>query len=103
MPRDQCWATLIERSVGLNRFTAILNSQVPTPTFKAQFEMRLESSELRVGRSLAPTRVVLDNGAVFLGKHTRTTPAVAISLAMRAGSICDPDDGVGATWLLSRV
>jgi zinc protease len=65
--------------------------------------MRLESSELRVGRGLAPTRVVLDNGAVFLGKHTRTTPAVAISLAMRAGSICDPDDGVGATWLLSRV
>jgi zinc protease len=40
---------------------------------------------------------------VFLGKHTRTTPAVAISLAMRAGSMCDPPDAVGATWLLSRV
>ena len=52
---------------------------------------------------LAPTRVAFDNGAVFLGKHTHTTPAVAISLAMRAGSICDPDDAVGATWLLSRV
>jgi zinc protease len=48
-------------------------------------------------------RAVFDNGAVFLGKHTRTTPAVAISLAMRAGSICDPVDGVGTTWLLSRV
>ena len=48
-------------------------------------------------------RARLENGAVFLGKHTRTTPAVAISLAMRAGSICDPDDAAGATWLLSRV
>ena len=65
--------------------------------------MRLEPSDLRVGSGLAPTRVVFDNGAVFLGKNTRTTPAVAISLALRAGSIGDPDDGVGATWLLSRV
>jgi zinc protease len=48
-------------------------------------------------------RAKLENGAVFLGKHTRTTPAVTISLSMRAGSICDPEDGVGATWLLSRV
>jgi zinc protease len=52
---------------------------------------------------LSPTREVFDNGAVFIGKQTRTTPAVAISLAMRAGSICDPPDGVGTTWLLSRV
>jgi zinc protease len=52
---------------------------------------------------LSPTRTVFDNGAVFIGKQTRTTPAVAISLAMRAGSICDPPDNVGATWLLSRV
>src|SRR4029078_6459098 len=48
-------------------------------------------------------RLPLENGAVFLGKQTRTTPAVAISLAMRAGSMCDPDDAVGATWWLSRV
>jgi len=47
--------------------------------------------------------VAFDNGAVFLGKHTHTTPAVAISLAMRAGSMCDPDDAVGDMWLLSRV
>jgi zinc protease len=46
---------------------------------------------------------VLANGAVFIGKRTRTTPAVAISLGMRAGSMCDADDAVGATWLLSRV
>ena len=48
-------------------------------------------------------RAELENGAVFIGKQTRTTPAVTISLAMRAGSMCDPDDAVGATWLLSRV
>jgi len=56
---------------------------------------------LRTG--LAPLRVKLENGAVFLGKRTRTTPSVAISLGMRAGSICDPADAPGATWLLSRV
>jgi zinc protease len=65
--------------------------------------MRVETSNLRVPPGLAPVRAKLENGAVFLGKHTRTTPAVAISLGMRAGSICDPDDAVGATWLLSRV
>jgi zinc protease len=65
--------------------------------------MRVETANLRVPPGLAPVRAKLENGAVFLGKHTRTTPAVAISLAMRAGSICDPADAVGATWLLSRV
>jgi zinc protease len=52
---------------------------------------------------LAPERTTLDNGAVFLAKETRTTPAVAINLAMRAGSICDPDSAPGTTWLLSRM
>ena len=65
--------------------------------------MRVETSNSRVPPGLAPVRAKLENGAVFLGKRTRTTPAVAISLAMRAGSICDPDDAAGATWLLSRV
>jgi zinc protease len=31
------------------------------------------------------------------------TPAVAINLAMRAGSVCDPTGLPGMTWLLSRV
>ena len=65
--------------------------------------MRIETSHLRVPSGLAPVRATLENGAVFLGKQTRTTPAVTISLAMRAGSICDPADQAGATWLLSRV
>jgi zinc protease len=65
--------------------------------------MRVETSNLRVPSGLAPVRAKLENGVVFLGKHTSTTPAVTISLGVRAGSICDPDDAVGATWLLSRV
>jgi zinc protease len=53
--------------------------------------------------SLAPSRAVLDNGAVVVAKETRKTPAVTISLAMRAGSICDPPSALGSTYLLSRV
>lgn len=55
------------------------------------------------GAALAPTRTVLDNGAVLLTKPTQTMPAVAINLAVRAGSIADPAGLPGATWLLSRV
>jgi len=36
-------------------------------------------------------------------KQTRTTPAVAINLAMRSGSITDPADTPGAAYLMSRV
>ncbi len=52
---------------------------------------------------LAPTRTTLPNGVVILAKHTPTTPAVSINLAVNAGSIADPPDAVGATWLLSRM
>jgi zinc protease len=58
---------------------------------------------LTASSGLIPARTRFDNGVVFLAKETRTTPAVAINLAIRAGSICDPDDAPGATWLLSRV
>ena len=54
-------------------------------------------------RGLNPARTVLDNGAVLLTKATHTTPAVAMNLAMRAGSIADPAGLPGTTWLLSRV
>jgi zinc protease len=53
--------------------------------------------------SLAPSRAVLDNRAVVVTKETRKTPAVTISLAIRAGSICDPPAALGATYLLSRL
>jgi zinc protease len=52
---------------------------------------------------LAPVRAVLGNGVVVLAKQTRTMPAVTINVAMRAGSVCDPPDAPGATYLLSRV
>jgi hypothetical protein len=38
-----------------------------------------------------------------VGEAGRPTPAVAISLSMRAGSIADPRGMAGMTWLLSRV
>jgi zinc protease len=56
-----------------------------------------------IDAGLAPVRTTLDNGAVFLAKETSTTPAVAINLAMRAGSIGDPPSAPGMTWLLSRM
>src|SRR3954468_12130816 len=52
---------------------------------------------------LAPSRTVLENGAVLITKSTHTTPAVTISLAVRAGSIADPPGEEGTVWLLSRV
>jgi zinc protease len=55
----------------------------------------------RIG--LSPFRRVLPNGAVLLAKHTRTIPAVTISIAMRSGTVCDPSDAPGACHLLSRV
>jgi zinc protease len=47
--------------------------------------------------------VVLDNEVVVLAKETNATPAVTINLAIRTGSICDPADAHGLTYLLSRV
>jgi zinc protease len=58
---------------------------------------------LQTFNGLSPSRAVLDNGVVFLAKATSTMPAVAINLAVRAGSACDPPGGPGTTWLLSRV
>lgn len=54
-------------------------------------------------RGLAPARVRLPNGATIVAKNTRKTPAVAINVGIRAGSICDPADALGATYVLSRV
>jgi zinc protease len=52
---------------------------------------------------LNPVRAALSNGATLVAKHTSTTPAVAINLAVRAGSAADPAGQPGLTWLLSRV
>jgi zinc protease len=45
----------------------------------------------------------LANGATVVAKETRKTPALAINVAIRAGSICDPADALGSTYVLSRV
>jgi zinc protease len=45
----------------------------------------------------------LPNGAIVVARETRKTPAVAINVAIRAGSICDPPDALGAIYMLSRV
>jgi zinc protease len=59
------------------------------------------SSRARPG--LAPTRTTLPNGVVVIAKETQRIPAVTISLAVKAGSICDPAGATGAVHLLSRV
>ena len=56
-----------------------------------------------VAAGLAPTRHVLANGVTVLAKESRTTPAVTISAALRAGSLHDPADGLGTAHFLSRV
>jgi zinc protease len=61
------------------------------------------SGPLAPAARLAPVRTVLANGAVVTAKETRKTPAVTMNVAMRAGSLCDPDDGPGATFLLSKL
>ena len=48
-------------------------------------------------------RVQLPNGATIVARETRKTPAVSLNVAIRAGSICDPADSLGATYVLSRV
>src|SRR3954469_24673975 len=59
------------------------------------------SSAPRAG--LAPERLALRDGVTAIAKETRKTPAVSINLAVRAGSICDPDDALGAMHLMARL
>jgi zinc protease len=52
---------------------------------------------------LAPTRAVLENGAVILAKASTATPAVTIHVMLRAGSVHDPAVTPGVAHLLGRV
>ena len=52
---------------------------------------------------LNPTTTILPNGVRLLAKQTGTTPAVTISLTVRAGSVHDPLELPGVAFLLSRV
>jgi zinc protease len=48
-------------------------------------------------------RAVLPGGAVVIAKETNKTPAVAIHLSIRCGTEADPEEKVGAAYLLARV
>ncbi len=56
-----------------------------------------------LARGLSPLRVQLDNGASVSVQETSMTPAVTISAAFRAGSICDPPDLGGLSYLTGRL
>jgi zinc protease len=56
-----------------------------------------------VGRGLAATRTVLQNGAVVISKEAHTVPAVTIQVSLRAGSIYESDEQLGLSHLTSRV
>jgi zinc protease len=55
-----------------------------------------------VAVGLAPVPIVLTNGVRVLAVRTRMTPAVTINVALRAGSMYDPEAAPGAAFLLSR-
>jgi len=52
---------------------------------------------------LAPTRRVLPGGCVVIVKRSPTNPAVTFNVAVRAGSLHDPDGRLGLAHFLSRV
>jgi zinc protease len=52
---------------------------------------------------LSPFRTVLPNGVTVIAKQTSRTPAVTISLALRAGGVVDPREKPGAMYLLGRI
>ena len=56
-----------------------------------------------VGRGLAATRVVLQNGAVVISKEARTVPAITMQVSLRAGSIYESDEQIGLSYLTSRM
>ncbi|MEN3337822.1 MAG: zinc protease [Acidobacteriota bacterium] len=56
-----------------------------------------------LGRGLAPSRHVLDNGAVLIVQETAATPAVAINATFLAGSLYEPDHLTGLAYLTGRV
>jgi zinc protease len=80
-----------------------MKAAVPSLRFRTHTGPGSAGSSVIPRIGLTPSRAVLDNGAVIVTKETRKTPAVTISVAMRAGSICDQPAALGATYLLSRV
>jgi zinc protease len=59
--------------------------------------------KMDVPGGLAPTRTRLENGALVLAKASRAMPAVAIAVAVPAGSAADPPALSGVAHFLSKV
>jgi zinc protease len=56
-----------------------------------------------LAQGLSPVRAELGNGAVVIVQETPTTPAVTLSASFRAGSLFDPPDLEGLSYLTGRV
>jgi zinc protease len=56
-----------------------------------------------LGQGLSPVRAALSNGAVLTAQETSMTPAVTIHVACRAGSMFDPPDLSGLSYLTACV
>lgn len=54
-------------------------------------------------KGLAAARTVLDNGVVVISKEARTVPAVTFQISALGGSIYEPNDLLGLSYLTSRV
>jgi len=54
-------------------------------------------------KGLAAVRTVLDNGVVVISKEARTVPAVTFQISALGGSIYEPNDLLGLSYLTSRV
>jgi zinc protease len=58
---------------------------------------------IAVARGLAPSRLVLDNGAVVTVQETTMTPAVTINATIQAGGVYEPIAQNGVAFLTGRV
>jgi zinc protease len=58
---------------------------------------------IAVARGLAPSRQVLDNGAVVTVQETTMTPAVTINATIQAGGVYEPIARNGVAFLTGRV
>ena len=56
-----------------------------------------------LAQGLSPVQARLEGGTVVTVQETRTTPAVTISAAFRAGSLFDPPELQGLSFLTGRV
>jgi zinc protease len=64
--------------------------------------MTLSTGSLPRSRGLAPVRQLLADGVAVITKQTSVTPAVTLSVSVRAGTIVDPLSAGGLSHFVSR-